>query len=775
MFFLTTLNDITKQKESVEKLRESEERFRHIFEKNFSMMLLLDPVSGRIVDANPSACEFYGWTYEELTRKTIWEVNFLSEPEAREKMEMARLQKQKHFSFIHRKADDTLCDVDVYTTAIEQEGKTLLHSIIHDVTEQKKAESALGESERRFREMLANVKLLSIILDKEGNIIFCNDFLLSITGWQKTEIIGRNWFDLFVSKNIFENVNQIFNRAIQDGNYETYFENTIKTKSGEELLIAWNNTVLYNEKGQVNGIASIGTDVTEQRKSTAIIKDSLDRLDRAEKVSKSGNWELNLTTQKIKVSAGAGLIYGIKGENFDFGILKKVPLHEYRAMLDEAIRNLIASDLTGQSYDIEFKIKTVNAGEIKDIRSTAYFDVQSQKVFGVIQDITEKKRAEKDLHESEQKLITLFANMSEMVAMHELIFDDNGNAIDYKIIECNDAFTQITGITRDDCIGQAATEVYQIPEAPYLDIYAKVSLTGETVIFQTYFEPFDKHFLVSAVALGNNRFSTISNDITEIQKSKEEVIRTNQELENYMYVASHDLRTPLVNIQGFSQRLKKQNQEMDNLISECKINSERRDKLLELSEKKIPDSLQYIQTNVTKMDKLISGLLKISRTGRLIMDVKNVNMNKLIENVINSNNFLLTEIDASVKVENLYDCYGDENQLNQLFSNLIGNAIKYRHDERKLQLEINSKSTYSKVIYSVKDNGIGIHPRHLERIWDVFYRVDASDSDAGDGIGLSLAKRIADKHKGKIWVESIEGKGSTFFVELPVLTNSIHS
>lgn len=769
-FFLISINDITEQVESVSKLSESEERFRRIFEQNFSVMLILDFETGKIVDANPAACDFYGWTKEEMLQKTIWQINVLSEDDCREQMSLVQNLNRTHFNFTHRKADGSLCEVDVFSTAIEQGNQKLLHSIIHDITEQKKAERILVESERRFRELLSTVNLFSIILDMQGNIIFANPFLLHATGWKQEEIIGGNWFDLFLPMNDPENIHKSFASGLKSGKVKTNIENYIRTKSGVKLLVSWNNTVLFNESEQPIGIASLGTDVTQVRKATTLIRESIERLDRAEKVSKSGNWELVLGSKVMKASVGATLIYGIKGEEFDYEHLKGVPLPEYRQFMDETMKNLIAYN---QPYDIEFKIKAVDTGEIKDLHSKAFFDAKKRIVFGVIQDITEKKKIFDQLQESERKLSTLFANMSEMVVVHEMIFDDNGQAQNFRLLECNNAYFDITGLPREKVIGKLATEVYQTPTAPFMEEYAQVCKTGKTAVFKTYYAPFDKHFLVSAISLGGNRFSTVSNDITEILKSQEEVLRTNQELENYMYVASHDLRSPLVNIQGFSQRLSKQNIELNAILDACSKECEFKDKMLELLEDKIPNSLQYIQTNVSKMDKLINGLLQISRTGRMIMDIRLVDMNNLIENVLNAYNYQLTEIEATVSKEDLSDCYGDENQLNQLFSNLIGNAIKYRDQNRKLQLKISSKENYNKVTYAVRDNGIGIHPRNVEKIWDVFYRVDASDPDAGDGLGLSVARRIIDKHKGRISVESTEGVGSTFFVELSLTAQTL--
>jgi signal transduction histidine kinase len=181
----------------------------------------------------------------------------------------------------------------------------------------------------------------------------------------------------------------------------------------------------------------------------------------------------------------------------------------------------------------------------------------------------------------------------------------------------------------------------------------------------------------------------------------------------------------------------------------------------------IPKTLGFIYSNVQKMDNLINGLLQISRTGRLKMNIAGVNMNDLIKNVMITHNFELTEISASVVINDLPACFGDEHQLNQLFSNITDNAIKYRDINRPLRLEISGAGSFSKVIYRIQDNGIGIPLRHLDRIWDVFYRVDAGAPQSGEGLGLSVAKRIVDKHKGRIWATSEEGTGTTFFIELP--------
>jgi PAS domain S-box-containing protein len=402
-------------------------------------------------------------------------------------------------------------------------------------------------------------------------------------------------------------------------------------------------------------------------------------------------------------------------------------------------------------------------------KETDYLDadvMQLTVLMDIVWKALDKKKSDDALRESEEKLNTLFASMTEMVTTHKLVFNKNGEPVNYQITDCNDAFTTITGIKKEDVIGKLATEVYQTDIPPHLEEFTRVAITGESYEFTEYYNDIDKYLMVSVISPTKNQFSTIVTDITVIQQIQDDIKDKNKELENYLYVASHDLRSPLVNIQGFSQRFLKQSDAIKNTLEKCQIETETKKDLDKITNEDIPKTLNFILSNVTKMENLINGLLQISRTGRVVMTIKKVDMNRLIKTIIAANDFQITELSAKVIIDDLADCYGDENLLNQLFSNIISNALKYRDSSRQLVIEISCQAQFNKFIYSIKDSGIGIEPRHLEKIWDVFYRVDPGSDIAGEGIGLSLSRRITDKHRGKIWVESEVGKGSVFHVEL---------
>jgi signal transduction histidine kinase len=410
--------------------------------------------------------------------------------------------------------------------------------------------------------------------------------------------------------------------------------------------------------------------------------------------------------------------------------------------------------------------KIIGLGE-KSIRKSYYPELQ-QRIGDLeaanakmLVEITERKRSEELARNAEEKFRTLFYAMTEMVILNEIVYDADGNAVDYRILDCNRDAVSVSGIPTDQMIGRLASELYGSSPPDHLAEFAAVARSGVPYVYSDYYQQTDRYFTVSAVSPKKGSFATITTDVTAITRMKNAMIEKNRELENYLYVASHDLRSPLVNIQGFSARLKKQTEDIREVFGSVSPETE------QILSEGIPKTLDFIFTNVAKMDRLINGLLLISRTGRIAMAVRKQNMNKLVRAVVDSFAYQIEQQHAVVTIGDLADCYGDENLLNQLFSNIVSNALKYGDPSRPLIVVIGSRVKFARVVYSVSDNGIGISKNHRAKIWDVFYRVDWNGPVSGDGIGLSVVKRVIDKHHGKIWLESEEGRGSTFFIELP--------
>jgi len=367
-----------------------------LFQDHESVMLLIDPLSGKIIDANKSAALFYNYPVEQLREMLIDDIKVLTKDDIEiEKIKVVR-KVQNQFIFLHRISNGEIRQVEVYSSPVEFNGQKLLFSIIHDITGRDAVESKLTKNE--------------------------------------------------------------------------------------------------------------------------------DALRKAEEIGKFGYWNLFLDEKLIKASEGATIIYGFSQVEIPLEEVQAVVLAEYRPMLDKALNDLI---FNGNRYDVEYKIRRKSDGIIVDIHSLAEFDASKNIVFGTIQDISERKQIEEAMTESEEKFHSLFVNMIEGAALHEIIYNQDGEAIDYVIIETNPAFESQLDFSRESVIGKTSREAYGVADPPFLDIYSKVALTGEPVVFETYYPPLARHFSISVYSPYKGSFATIFIDITD-RKKAEQTIRESE-------------------------------------------------------------------------------------------------------------------------------------------------------------------------------------------------------------------------------------------------------
>ena len=243
-------------------------------------------------------------------------------------------------------------------------------------------------------------------------------------------------------------------------------------------------------------------------------------------------------------------------------------------------------------------------------------------------------------------------------------------------------------------------------------------------------------------------------DITErkqadeqLKRTMDELKRSNMELEQFAYVASHDLQEPLRMVSSFTQLLEKQY----------------KDKL----DENALDYINYAVDGAKRMQALITDLLTYSRVNTQAGKFKDTNLDKVLNEVLFNMGIKIQENQAIITRESLPKICADYGQMVQIFQNLIDNALKYRSKETP-QILISARKEDKQWLFSVEDNGIGIDPKYADRIFMIFKRLHTNEEYEGTGIGLAITKRIIERHEGRIWVESELGKGSTFYFTIPI-------
>ena len=253
--------------------------------------------------------------------------------------------------------------------------------------------------------------------------------------------------------------------------------------------------------------------------------------------------------------------------------------------------------------------------------------------------------------------------------------------------------------------------------------------------------------------------------VLELERLGGELAHKNEELESIIRIASHDLRSPLMNIKGFSGELAKDINKLDEILKKVELPPEVNEKVARVFTKYVPEAVGFIQGSAESINRMLASLMQVAKAGTVPINMQNLNMNAILADIAANYQFRLIESGGMINVEPLPNCLADADQITQIFSNLIGNAIKYRDPKRPTKIHVLASAEDGKVTYCVEDNGKGIDAAHHDKIFNLFTRLDP-DAAEGEGIGLTIVKRMVERQGGKIWVESVVGVGSKFFVSL---------
>ncbi len=369
----------------------------------------------------------------------------------------------------------------------------------------------------------------------------------------------------------------------------------------------------------------------------------------------------------------------------------------------------------------------------------------------LLDQIHEREKAEKIARRSQEHATVIFNNAPDAI----VVIDEEG-----KVVNWNPKSEILFGWKSDEVIGKPLSELI-IPNR-YRELHSaglkKFLKTGEGPVINKAIEiealrknntEFNIALNISPAFIDNKYvFIGFISDITERKKAEDAIQRLNKELESFTYSVSHDLRSPLRIIDGYT----------DILINDY------RDKLDEEGSR----TLGVVKHNARRMGQLIDDLLNLSQIGRKELISQLVDMEELVNNVVDEQ-LQASGYKARVSVDRLEPAECDTSLMRQVWINLISNAIKYSSKVAQPELRISSSKKGGELIYSISDNGVGFKMEYAGKLFGVFQRLHKATDFDGTGIGLALVKRILNKHNGRIWAESEVGKGSTFYFTLPSL------
>ena len=320
-------------------------------------------------------------------------------------------------------------------------------------------------------------------------------------------------------------------------------------------------------------------------------------------------------------------------------------------------------------------------------------------------------------------------------------------------LEVNPSFERLTGLK--DVAGKKVSEV--IPgiretNAGLIEMYGRVALSGKPERFESFVEPLGIWFAISVYSSEAEHFIAVFDNITERKQAEEalrrytaELRRSNEELGQFAYIASHDLQEPLRMISSYLQL----------------IEHRYKDKL----DQDANEFITYAVDGANRLQNMINGLLSYSRVESRGKPFVDVDCERVLVQVLSNLTFAIEKSGASVTHDPLPTIQSDESQLIQVFQNLIENAVKFRGRE-PLKVHLSAERREGEWVFAVKDNGMGIEEQYQERIFTMFQQLQGRRYP-GVGIGLTICRRIIDRHKGRIWIESETGKGSTFYFSIP--------
>ena len=741
--------EISEEQKLEQAFKESEIRFKQLFDHNPTAILIREIGTQSYTQANQAFYDLFGYSNDELrkiNRKDLMVQSDIAEIKPLMKKlinkEISSFKIEKQF----KKKNGELFWAIVTRSIVDFGEKKYVIGQIEDSSQEKKMEFALKESEARMRTMFMGTADKFIAVDKDYKLIYFN------------ESAAKDLPELFELDRLEEGIEMLpiknkrlrkmwlehYNKALAGESFELEKKYPIGIKDRIDIVAF---SPIRDSDGEILGLSIIGKEVTNLIKTQEALQLSEARLKEAHQLAKLGNWEYDLRLKKFIGSEETQEIFKFPVESppVNESLIFDYVHPDDREELDKHVKDVYKLHT---NLDIQLRMKNFK-GETIYVHATGKPFVENDQVikaFGTIQDITKQKEIELNLFRASEEYIDLFSEMLDGVVI---------TSTEGKMINANKAAENILGYSKEEL------QALNIPDIVYEEDREKSIEFLELLISQGYYEDYQGRVVkkngeivyiqVNSKAIydeNNNMVGSrdIFRDITKIKKVEEkreqlvkELGEVNNELKEFAHIVSHDLKAPLRHIKSISNWL--QNDYKDILGKEA------------------AKQFALLDNRVTRMHQFINGIFEYTKIGRIKHQRELMNINEIINVSLE-----LLNIPSHVKLIRQDDfpmILGEKIKIQQVFQNLIGNAIKY-NDKPNPEIKIGYRDLKTHHAFSVSDNGEGINERNFEKIFQIFQTLHPKDNFESTGIGLTIVKRIVKQHGGEVNVKSDVGIGTTF-------------
>ena len=634
--------------------------------------------------------------------------------------------------------------------------------IYNNTLSRNKATHALTRSERLIRGIIDSTPNIISIRDMSGKYMMVNKKLEHILNEKEENVIGKSPYDFLPP----ELANGLIETDKKVKTLGRLLMNEMKLETREKTLFFLNSQFpLYDQHNNMYAVCSVATDVTELKMAQAALEASnrkreklLNGLQTLLDTSLNVICLLDENGNFIQVSESSEKLWGytpseMVGRKYTDFVFQE----DQAATRNSGYEIMSGTPITG--FENRYRHKN---GKLISVSWLVKRSSEDRVIYAIARDATEKRQTMAELAKKEAMLA--YAQKLSKIGSWDLNLQNNeyywseemynitGIPLNGKNIKHHDFLNLVHSEDKDIV---STTMEKAIRHAKAFDIEYRIVLADGSI---KYLE--GKGNPVLNVMDHSPGLSGTIQDITQrkqselllkglnesLNKRAAALLASNNELEQFAYVASHDLQEPLRMVSSFLRLLE-----------------EKYAGALDEAGKKY---IHFAVDGSERMKKLIQDLLEFSRISSKKGTMESINCNEITDNILTIYQVTIAELNAAIDVKRLPAIMGVRPQIQQLFQNLIGNALKY-HGQKPVSIEVGYKELDEEFEFYIKDNGTGIQPKFFEKIFVIFQRLHNMSEISGTGIGLAVCKKIVEKHNGRIWVESEPGNGSSFYFTIP--------